>query len=273
MARINIEDSLWADDRFLVLVEKTGNRASAIGAVMIAFKTAQRFWVPDERPIPAVQFRSIPFAADLLSCGLAEEVENGDFVYIKGTKNQFAWLLQHSKAGRGNKGKKLKRRETAVVGDERHMNGREPLTLPPPLTLPLSPVLTQKKEKEKNENLRNSLSVCSRTWIETLGHFKIQRPLNASEETEIIRAIQRWSVEYVDTALYGARFEPKNKDFDPKDHISLGRVLNKDRIEKFVNLGTREKNVFASKHTETQDPYDLALEEAERVMRATHAGY
>ena len=146
MARINIEDTLWSDDRFLALVEKTGNRASAIGAVVIAFKTAQKFWVPDQRPIPSVQFRSLPFASDLLAAGIAEMRDEGDFVYVHGTKEQFAWLLQRSQAGSENKGKKRERKVTGVDGPDRGVNGREPLTL----TLPLSLTLSQKEEEKKN---------------------------------------------------------------------------------------------------------------------------
>lgn len=143
MARINIEDSLWEDERFLDLVSKVGNVASAVGAVVLAFKLAQRFWVPDERPIPSVRFRSIPFSSDLISTGLARESDDGAFIHVSGSKDQFSWLTQRSKAGRENKGKKRERKLNGTKRNKTELNGSNPPS--PSLTpsLPLSPVFSE----------------------------------------------------------------------------------------------------------------------------------
>ena len=152
MARINIEDDLWSDDRFLSLVEKLGNRASAIGAVVIAFKLAQKYWIPDQRPIPSVQFRSIPFASELTSCGLAIEDEKQESVYIRGSENQFDWLIQRSRAGSKSKGKKVNGTERNLTG----ANGTKPLTPSPSLppapapSLALPPALFSKGSSDAN---------------------------------------------------------------------------------------------------------------------------
>lgn len=123
MARINIEDTFWSYDPFLALVEKLGNRASAVGAVILAFKLAQKYWVPDQRPIPSVKFRSLPFASDLIECGIASESEDGDFVHVHGAKDQFEWLIQRSQAGAKSKEKKANgtnRNKTKRNGSQRN---------------------------------------------------------------------------------------------------------------------------------------------------------
>lgn len=99
------------------------------------------------------------------------------------------------------------------------------------------------------------LGSCCKTWIETLAHFKIQRPLNPTEQEQIGRAIQRWGAEFVDLSLYGARYEPCHEGFNPKDHVSLGRIFEKDkfgkyRIDKFVNWASQRK----AKQTLTVQP-------------------
>ena len=134
MPRINIEDSLWADDRFLALVEITSNRATAVGAVVLAFRMAQKFWVPDQRPIPSVQFRSLPLASELLSCGLASEDTNGEFVTVRGADEQFAWLIQRSRAGTKSKGKKKNGTQRKLT----EANGSTTSYSPSTLTLPSS---------------------------------------------------------------------------------------------------------------------------------------
>lgn len=123
MARINIEDSLWADQRFIQLCIKTGDMAKAVGAVLLAFKLAQRFWVPDQRNIPSVQFRSTPLASDLIEVGLAEYFDNEQFVYVKGTKEQFGWLIQRSQAGKAKKPRPLKSLDNSLNGIERDLSG------------------------------------------------------------------------------------------------------------------------------------------------------
>jgi len=154
MARINVEDSLWADQRFIQLCIKTGDMAKAVGAVVLAFKLAQRFWVPDQRNIPSVQFRSTPLASDLIELGLAEYLEDDQFVYVKGTKEQFAWLIQRSEAGKAKKPRSLKSLENLPNGTERDLterNGTKPLTLTPPPPLALALTLPQSLENQKTE--------------------------------------------------------------------------------------------------------------------------
>lgn len=114
MARINVEDSLWADPRFLRLCIALGSEATAAGAVLLAWRVAQNYWVPGRRLIPINEFKrklTERIGTELIASGLTEEREVG-LLYVSGSEKQFAWLEQRSEAGRGNKGKSNKRRRT-----------------------------------------------------------------------------------------------------------------------------------------------------------------
>ena len=91
-----------------------------------------------------------------------------------------------------------------------------------------------------------TLQDCMNTWLGTLEHFGIKRALNPREELEIARNVQKYGAEYVELALYGARWEPKTETFDPKNFVSLRRVFGRDKqgfdlIDRFVNLGAPKR--------------------------------
>lgn len=136
MARINIEDSLYKDDRFLELVLKTGNVYIAKGMMLTAFTLAQKYWL---------SHRSIPESAwpkslnILIECNLATFDSNGGSIYVRGSSENFAWLDRSSKAGKSkskNKTKHLRNQintkiqiENNEVSLEPQSNQTEPLTL------------------------------------------------------------------------------------------------------------------------------------------------
>lgn len=118
MARINIEDCLFSDPRFMDLIIRVGSYEMAVGSLVVAYKTAQSFWVPNKSPIPSDQFRLTRLRKEIIECGLAEVVDDGA-IYVKGSEKYFAWLIQRSKAGRENKGKLGKRKRTKLNGTKR----------------------------------------------------------------------------------------------------------------------------------------------------------
>jgi hypothetical protein len=98
VARINIEDDIWTDPRFMKLTLAVGDHLKATGLIVMAWRAAQKFWLNGKRPIPREVFeRDLDEA--LISVDLAERNEAGD-VYIKGSEEQFAWLIQRQKAGK-----------------------------------------------------------------------------------------------------------------------------------------------------------------------------
>jgi len=143
MARVNIEDSLFKDNRYTDLIIKTGCQYKAIGLVTSAWILAQEHWIK-HRCVPAKAWRKD--LNILIEVELAELLENGD-VYVKGSKTAFLWLEQKVEAGR--KGGLVKKTEAGAKHTlppaKRDQAAPKPLTLTPSLspTLSLTQVPTQ----------------------------------------------------------------------------------------------------------------------------------
>lgn len=149
MARINIEDTLWKDPRVQDLMIRVGNRHTAKGMILELFVEGQRFWLSSGgKGIPKPTWDKLGLPNVLVECGLAED--RGDFIYVAGSEEQFAWLSANSKNGKKggpaaakarveNKGKS-KRRTTTKVDDSQ----------PPSLTPSPSPSLISSSFSESN---------------------------------------------------------------------------------------------------------------------------
>lgn len=100
MARINVEDSLFKDNRFSKLIIKLGSKRVAIGAMVEAFFLAQECFKkdPSTRLIPLKKWRSQDMCDEIISVGLADVI--GGNVYVCGSEKQFAWLEQRKAAGK-----------------------------------------------------------------------------------------------------------------------------------------------------------------------------
>lgn len=97
VARINVEDTLWSDPRFMKLCIKLGDQFRAAGAVLYAWKYAQKYWCPNKKPIPLQDFINSGIPAEIIACGLAEELDDG--IKIKGSEEHFAWWFEKRRAG------------------------------------------------------------------------------------------------------------------------------------------------------------------------------
>lgn len=126
MARINIEDKLMIDPRFILACIKLGDRELAMGIALNFFQVAQKYWCPKMKPIPEKIYRQLRGAELWLEVGLSKRVRGG--IYIHGSKANFAWLIQKHDASR----KGVESRRNKVT--ERSPNGD-------PLTLTLTPTL------------------------------------------------------------------------------------------------------------------------------------
>lgn len=174
MARINIEDSIFKDERFIKLCIALGSRQNAIGALTCLWIEAQKHYlklgeIPDEDWVKA------DLNEQLVICGLAKKTLTG--FKAAGQDEQFAWLKQSQEAGKlGGKASaasRLEKNGTAIpqnakntpieastepgpsVAPKRHRSVPNPL----PLSLPLS-------QKEKEEEL-TTLS----TGVDDAGRF------------------------------------------------------------------------------------------------------
>jgi hypothetical protein len=155
VARINIEDSLFKDLAFTDLVIKLQCRTLALGAVMEAFMLAQK-WYLDEahgRLIPADQWARFRFGGAVLECGLAEAREGG--IYVRGSDEQFKWLLQRQVAGKKGGLAKSHKTEMTVAVAKRKVAVAKPLTL----TLPLTPKDNNKTLYDSGESHREEFNL------------------------------------------------------------------------------------------------------------------
>lgn len=108
MSRINIEDSLFKDNRFINLVLKLGSRRLALGAMTECYIVAQKFWIKcNGQGIPIEEWKKECLEDLIIEVGLS--TVNDRFVYVHGSKEQFKWLEQRSNAGSAKKGKKNKK--------------------------------------------------------------------------------------------------------------------------------------------------------------------
>lgn len=96
MARINIEDSLFTDSRWIDLLIKVGCKHKALGLLTGAWILSQKHWLK-HRGIPK---KAWPKEFDILiEVELATRQDDG-LVYVKGSKKAFVWLEQKSESGR-----------------------------------------------------------------------------------------------------------------------------------------------------------------------------
>lgn len=108
------------------------------------------------------------------------------------------------------------------------------------------------KEIQKNPNtgkeggaggqgvFREHIVLLKQTWQETMRHYGIERGISVVEESMMARWLGLTGFETVNLALKGARYEAKTDKFDPSKHLSITRVLDRARIDKFANLGAQK---------------------------------
>lgn len=82
--------------------------------------------------------------------------------------------------------------------------------------------------------------LCIDDWVLTLKHFERERKLIPGEDVQIAAACSRFGAENVLLAFKGARQEPKGKEYDPANFVSLDRYLDPKKFKRFVSLGVGE---------------------------------
>lgn len=70
----------------------------ALGAVLLAWKVAQKYWCPDKKPIPPEIWESCGAGNELIEVGFAKK--NGVGIYICGSEEHFSWWFKQVEAGR-----------------------------------------------------------------------------------------------------------------------------------------------------------------------------
>lgn len=147
MARINVEDSLYKDLRFINLIVKFGSLEMALGSMVRAWSLAQEHYLDEanERLIPHDEWNRQKIRNEILEVGLAEQRAMG--IYVHGAKEQFEWLIQKQEAGKKSGETRQKK------GKKNHQNSEHPSSS---VEHPLTPV--QQNPTEPNERERSLTS-------------------------------------------------------------------------------------------------------------------
>jgi hypothetical protein len=96
--------------------------------------------------------------------------------------------------------------------------------------------------------LKEDVIECIDAWRDVLRKFGADRPIMETEKLSIARMIQQHGKEFVILSLLGAKYEPASEGFNPARFLSLKRIFDPTKFERFVTLGSRAKNQLEEKH-------------------------
>lgn len=258
---MNIEDDIESREEFWKLLPLVGNyRDAALGKLVRFFRLAQRHF-GQGTPIPREELDQQGLLS-MIESGWAKPLGNG--YQTLGAERQFAWYAQKVEAGkrRGKSkrdpGGKFKKESSGTPAEH-----QRPPALDQPLALSLSLSLSKNKEGNTHthtkavspkSSLREQIQIAYLTWCETLKHLGVaSRSINPAQERSLQLGIHSLGLETVCLALEGARYEQKSERFDPRAHLSIDRVLHRDRAtgktqwEKFQNLALERRAATENK--------------------------
>lgn len=208
MSRINVEDDVFRDPRWFGLLSVVGDPDAALGKLVLFWFLGQKFWINGEQLIPNGM---IPASLKpVISAGFGEEREGG--VYVRGSREKFAWLQKKRDAGRiGGK-----------ISSQRPRNDLGHLT---PITSQAEPStclgVSQAKPKHTQPSYSSSSSYSyskrKKLLVPTAG--KIQLSAEGDWSPEVSDRIQKWKDSFpgidveaeLKKAAVWARANPKNK--------------------------------------------------------------
>jgi hypothetical protein len=260
VARVNIEDSLFTDQRFVDLVLRLGDMERAIGAMVRAWVIAQKWYVTEDRTIPLSEWQKQRIRDEIIEVGLAEVIDGR--VRVAGADAQFAWLLQRIEAGR--KGGSAKRdqatakRPLATV--KREVAEAKPLTLS--LTpshkeettknltvsgrepLPLKPK-REKYSEATREKMRSFFASYAKRYAERYGG-----PPEGLREPQIVNKVGLW-IEHVSLEraieLIEAYLKIEHRPISDSQHDLWQFFRNLNRIGNVLHTGADSNGIDWSK--------------------------
>lgn len=247
MARINIEDSLFADGRFILLSTILGSPETALGKLIFAYRLAQGYYI-EGKNIPADIFELSGFES-LLKVGLARREEDGGY-YIAGSEDQFRWIV--SKIENGKKGgrpakqkdKDLNNLQKPIANQQLTIakaidNLQETETEPTKTLLTPTLTLTLTQSKEESRVVANSLSFdeINNLYIRTIARphkkpsYVTQNPkdvINFIDACNVLKTMEDWE-------KYFMRVITSDFLMGPKYTVTLGKLLDYNFICKTLN--------------------------------------
>jgi hypothetical protein len=212
MPRINIEDELFDDPYFHVLVEIVGCEYKAIGILVKFWRYAIRPWCDEKKGVAAQIFERIPEFKHLSDVGFAQKIDN-EYV-ARGANKHFAWLMHKKEAGRagGKKSAELRASKSKHRSSKsKHCSStaqadvKQTSSKSNPLTLTLTPTLTQgSKEPISSAVPKYSADdlALAREWIGALKIGKSSPNYESAAETiRKLRQIDGYSMEELKTVF------------------------------------------------------------------------
>jgi len=190
VARINIEDSLFKDQRWWKLIIRVGCEYKALGYLTKAWILAQEHWI---------EFKGVPPKAwppeldVLIEVQLAEKLDDG-LVYVKGSKTAFLWLEQRANAGR--KGGKIARQAVAkrVEAVAKHSFQPAKPPTPTPTLSPSSPSNSSSRSKKKRDGTPSESATAQALIAGYCERFKARWGINPEirgKDTGIARRLSK----------------------------------------------------------------------------------
>lgn len=178
MARINIEDTLYRDPRWMELLLAVGNKFTALGMILTAWTLAQKYWAKGKFPIPGEEWDAAGLDQSIVKAGLASKVCEGDrsFYMMRGCEEQFEWLIQRQEAGRRGGITSAERRtkmgQALLKQTQANASKSNPLTP--------SPSLTHNNNKETFEK-DDPVSISTRI-VNAISRFGYTNPTEAQQD-------------------------------------------------------------------------------------------
>ncbi len=259
MARINVDEEYWADPRRMRLAIKLGNEFMADGAMLNAWKLAERFWFERDggevqnKPIPLDAWTAAGLDDSIVEVGFAVKTDEG--IYVKGTKERFAWRATRIENGkRGGRPKKPNGSEKEPNGLEMKPNGNHDQTIenhtkPSTSTSTSTSFSSSFPPTPQGVGLGRETKKASEVWLKTLNDWGLMRKITPNEETQIARAIAEHGLESVILALEGAAFEQPTNTYDPAKRPDVSRTLgmsgkrnSASTFQTLVDLGHMARN-------------------------------
>lgn len=207
MARINIEDQLFTDGRFKVFSQGK-DEALAIGQMVILWRLAQTYWLPEKKNVPKNVLKSLNFYEDLIKSDLIEEKNDG--FYVRGSENQFNWWF--SKQNNGKKGGRPRKKEP--IQKLKKANEKLPLT-------------DSKANEKLNESYKNPQSTIYNLQSQSQSTINNNNPLppKTCSELKFESVVEVWNAscekygcaKTESTAIRKRKFKPLAKEIPDID--------------------------------------------------------
>lgn len=240
MARINIEDSLFKDLRFLELCIITGNSATALGELIYMWVAAQQHYLSDGE-IPNDKFVKLRLSENVIKVGLAERSSTG--VRVCGQDAQFAWLKQTQEAGRASakkRGNAQPKKHRTVVRENDNARSTcvdgSSTSLSISLSNSISTSNSNNKQKYENSSFhREKVAAFCRGWRYK---YNAQYKFIPKELGLLRNQFKDTSLENFES-LVSAYFEMNNAKFISKRHSFTEFYFSLQEINHFMQTGIK----------------------------------